>query len=85
MAEHDLRSRLRRLNDLGVVAVLFLLAGMVFEVVALIRALQEGKPIALLSVGLALIGIGLILGRRGTAQGPRTPRCGHVSCALSER
>lgn len=74
MAKHDLRSRLRGLNNLGVVALLFLLAGMAFEVVALVRALQGGKPIALLFVGLALIGIGLILGRRSTAQGPRTPR-----------
>jgi len=74
MANQNLHSRLRGLNDLGVVAMLFLLAGMVLEIVAIVRALQEGRPLALLFVGLALIGIGMILARRSTAQGPRTPR-----------
>ncbi|MEO6999955.1 MAG: hypothetical protein ABI112_17910 [Terracoccus sp.] len=71
MADENLSSRLRGVNDLGVAAMLLLLAGVAFEIVAIIRVFQEGSPFVILFIGLALIVLGMVLGRRSIAQGPR--------------
>lgn len=73
MANANFTSRLRGINDLGVAAMLFLLAGVAFEIVAIIRVVQGGRPFVVLFIGLALVGLGRILGRRSIAQGPRKP------------
>ncbi len=74
MASENLPGRMRQINDLGLVAMLFLVAGAVFEIVGLVRVFQEGSYFFLIFAGLALVVIGLIIGRRSIAQGPRQPR-----------
>ncbi len=54
--------------------MLSLVAGAVFEIVGLVRVFQEGSYFFPIFAGLALIVIGLIIGRRSIAQGPRQPR-----------
>lgn len=74
MSNQGLRSRLRSLSTQGLVALMFIVAGMVFALVGLIRALQGGKPVALIFIGLALLAVGQYLGRRDSkSNGPRTP------------
>ncbi|OFE16582.1 hypothetical protein BA895_03055 [Humibacillus sp. DSM 29435] len=74
MVKENLLGRLRRINDLGLVSLLLVLAGAVIEIVALVRIFQGGSYLFLIVAGLAVVAVGLVIGRRSMAQGPRQPR-----------